>query len=752
MFTVSPDPGSTVNISNSEDKSCKVCTGSGSSRQCSTSLVLQHNTPVSVEFDCSKPQEVFTVETVQNIDCSTSSCSNHINLDGSGLQSLLDFNRRFTWNITALHKAFKLDFTKTGLRQISPSETCPDKHTFTLLASRKVLVGKYCRSGSISRAQVLGQGSFSVDIPAGQKLQNDQIDVTVGEKIRTLAKISLTLPNGTSTSELLSPNYPKSFPNDDEMEWAFQVPLYHRAAVEFRGFTQPQCWKKETAVEYHSNTRSALVLSLDEAQPQQYRGSFSMILRNCKMDRSSACGLSLNFTVTVSSLEVLCQVDLSDAKDFSLSINKVRLNSDCLMKMNSVTMRNITVTSSSKLIFTNCFPEDVEVTAKRTVDCSDLKDCLKTEVDLLVPQLPSCLPAPLSSVTWTLRPMQHGTVALTSALRQDLPEQQCNDSITVKITEEDGLTVGDFCFEGAIEKVLVHAVVSVTLKSRTGTEALRNPKPLLKASFETDIPENYIFMVSLSNSSPVFLATPSWPQGMKSSSNVSWIVSVPSKMKANLMFLNLNQPKCSKNHTTINVSRVGSIEEYYSCTEAEKAGSKITISNNFYLNMSNCEPESGHFRALTKITLQKSSSLIIIFSVVAALLIVFIIVLVLVCIIVRKKKEKLNHQVAVYNSGITTFQPGDNDDSHVYTSIEDTLVYSHLLKKGIEMGTYGDVDTYQPFTGPTDSQMPPVCNDDGDDNMEVPLPSRLSSQRGRPLPDRPPLHPAPGGQQDSAPT
>lgn len=110
----------------------------------------------------------------------------------------------------------------------------------------------------------------------------------------------------------------------------------------------------------------------------------------------------------------------------------------------------------------------------------------------------------------------------------------------------------------------------------------------------------------------------------------------------------------------------------------------------------------------------------------------------------RKKKEKLNHQVAVYNSGITAFQQGDNDDPHVYTSIEDTLVYSHLLKKGTEMGTYGDVDTYQPFTGQTDSQVP-----EGDDNMEAPLPSRLSSQRGRPLPDRPPLHPAPGGHQDS---
>lgn len=117
------------------------------------------------------------------------------------------------------------------------------------------------------------------------------------------AKISLTLPNGTSTSELLSPNYPNSFPNDAEMEWAFQVPLNHRAAVEFRSFTQPQCREKETEVQYLNITRYASVLSLDEAQPQQCRGSFSMILRNCEMDRSSASGLSLNFTVTVSSFE-----------------------------------------------------------------------------------------------------------------------------------------------------------------------------------------------------------------------------------------------------------------------------------------------------------------------------------------------------------------------------------------------------------------------------------------------------------------
>lgn len=264
--------------------------------------------------------------------CSKSSCSKNIIQDGSALQSLLSFHRRFTWNISAsLQESFRLDLTKTGLRQISPSETCPDKHTFTLLAKGEVLVGKYCRSGSISGAQVLGQGSFSVDVPAGQQLQMDQIDVSVGNRIYSklvisffvslcvflshvnksfslsaFAKISLTIPKGPSTSELLSANYPNSFPDDDEMEWNFQFPSNHKAAVEFQMFTEPQCWKKQAAMEYRRGMRSALLLSLTETQPQWLPGSFSMILRNCQMDpKASGPGLSLIFTVSVSSLEGL---------------------------------------------------------------------------------------------------------------------------------------------------------------------------------------------------------------------------------------------------------------------------------------------------------------------------------------------------------------------------------------------------------------------------------------------------------------
>lgn len=131
--------------------------------------------------------------------------------------------------------------------------------------------------------------------------------------LTALAKITLTLPKGTSSSELLSPNYPDSFPDDDVMEWYFQVPDKHKTAVQLLKLTQPHCLKKDTAVEYHSRGRGALVLRLTDPQPDQSEGNFSLTLRNCEMDRRRAGspGLSLSLKVSSSSksssgLYVIC--------------------------------------------------------------------------------------------------------------------------------------------------------------------------------------------------------------------------------------------------------------------------------------------------------------------------------------------------------------------------------------------------------------------------------------------------------------
>jgi len=72
------------------------------------------------------------------------------------------------------------------------------------------------------------------------------------------------------------------------------------------------------------------------------------------------------------------------------------------------------------------------------------------------------------------------------------------------------------------------------------------------------------------------------------------------------------------------------------------------------------------------------------------------------------------NQVSIYNPAGTTFLPGqthlpgsEEDEYHVYASIEDTLVYTHLLKKLETQEDDEQVDTYRPFTGPTDPHKPP---------------------------------------------
>jgi len=113
----------------------------------------------------------------------------------------------------------------------------------------------------------------------------------------------------------------------------------------------------------------------------------------------------------------------------------------------------------------------------------------------------------------------------------------------------------------------------------------------------------------------------------------------------------------------------------------------------------------------------------------------------------RRKKKQLSHEVSIYNPAGTNFLPGQNglpktredDESHVYDTIEDTLVYTHLLKKGAEIGIYGQTDTYQFFAGHADSQKPLVSKDSSVNDKEAHQPYRFSSQ-GPPLPNRPPSH------------
>lgn len=107
---------------------------------------------------------------------------------------------------------------------------------------------------------------------------------------------------------------------------------------------------------------------------------------------------------------------------------------------------------------------------------------------LIVPKLDSCLPMPLHSFTWHLNIPQDGTVDLvspTGSLRQSLPGQECNQALSLHVAESDGVSVGDFCFKGVIQKVRVHTNVSVTA---TVPDFSKTRGPFLNVSFSEEIP------------------------------------------------------------------------------------------------------------------------------------------------------------------------------------------------------------------------------------------------------------------------
>ncbi|XP_010883460.2 CUB domain-containing protein 1 [Esox lucius] len=741
-LTITPVQGTTLIISQSSEVSrrsaCTICNGTDLKRTCSSSGIILTNPKAaeSVEFTCPKPEEVFTVTVVWEIECTMKSCNGDITPfeSDTGTLPLQKFNRTFIWNLKApVSRAFHLNFNQMGLRQIHPSEQCPDQHTYTLLAHQdtgEAAIGTYCRNGSVSGAQVLNQGRFSLEIPGGWKLKPTVFNVSVGEEIKSLAVLKVILPEGTSSSMFLSPNYPDSFPDDDQVEWEFMVPPKHNTTVLFLNSTQPQCLKKEPAVEYHyGNMPFAVVKKLSDPQPTQRRESFSMILRNCEMNKIgiSSNGLSVRFQVSANlwSLPVLCNVDLRNEQGLTLYIRKTSPKSNCELKLNSFIQENITIPSGkiSQLSFQDCPRQKLILTASRIIECHQWKDCpaATAPIPLTVPVLESCLPAHLANIDWTLRPPQQGTVELlplNGSLRQSLPGHKCyGPDIIIVDDEEHGTTVGQFCPQGAISKIQVQTKVSIKASIKGGENLQPHSHYFLKISFTKEIGERYIFTVRPKSGFPTILATPSWPMGMKSFSTVSWIVSVPSNKEAHLLFTNISQPKCSKQHTSIRVQSLGSLKEMYSQQEDKKADREITISESFYLNMSNCMPEKGDFSVLTEITLlhkDKHPPLTIILSVVAAIVVLMVVVLAVICSVIRKRKGQLSHQVSVYNPNGTNFLPGhnrsypksgrdDQDESPIYACIDETLVYSHLLLDRVELGVRDlPVDVYHSFTGPTE--------------------------------------------------
>ncbi|KAL6457339.1 hypothetical protein MHYP_G00343020 [Metynnis hypsauchen] len=722
---VTPEPNTRVIISRKQASSdCTVCVGEGPSQTCAPEQTLSESLITTVDFSCSKPQDVFSVEVNRDLDCSKDCNYNTIHPESSIFE---DFDRTFTWDMkVAPSMAFQLDFPAPGMRQIPSSDHCPDKHTYTILMYARagaVSLGTFCRNGTISRMQVLYKGRVTLEVPRDTDLISSDFKYSRTSGSAS-AVVDATLPRGQTNTDFFSA---RDIPSDSVMKWNFVVPPMHNFTIQFLSCVKPECQSKEVKVTYQQN-KVSIEKALTDEQPTNYQGDFSLSLKNCDAVRKAGvAGFSLSYRVSVfrSGYPDNCTVDLQRFQGLSLQIENTNPASFCEFRMDSVVQEKIVVPAGSKvnLSFLDCPSDELLLTATQTIECQNLSSCSVNGILLTIPSLDLCLPTPLRQFRWDLRVPEQGSVELSSpqgSLHQSVPEQECDGSVSLLVSDTDGSNIGRFCYrsnQGTIQKVQIFSNVTISAKADGTKDLSQQQGSIFNISFKSEITETLIYTVSPLVSTSVLLATPSWPGAMQSDSTVSWIVTIPEEYSAELLFINVSQPRCERGHTRVAIQEMGSSEEE-SFREDERYNDKYDIQSSFYLNMSNCEPEHGTFAALSKISLQKKTRklLSIILAVVGALLAVMVIILAVVCVVVRKKKRLINRSSIYIPKGPVSL-PGDasysknrgENDSPVYASIDDTMVYGHLLAQDGHTdrrpGNFNgqQVGTYRTFTGPMET-------------------------------------------------
>uniref|UniRef100_A0A3Q1HUW5 CUB domain containing protein 1a n=1 Tax=Anabas testudineus TaxID=64144 RepID=A0A3Q1HUW5_ANATE len=689
-----------------------------------TSIIISR---VTSEPDCS-----VCVKTPKQTYCTAVSCSGDIVQAETTL--FPDFNRTFTWDLKVVStRTFQLDFPETGMRQIPKEETCPDEHTYSLityLRTGPAAIGTFCKGGPVTTILARYKGRVSLQVSANQKLEPVDFKLTVGPESTLIAIVKVNLPRGVSDTDFLTPNYPDSFPDKQQMQWNFTVPAMHNYTVHFRKHTDPECIKNDVEVEYLKEDKKPTKLTVTDPQPKHEQGNFNMVLRNCETN-TTLQGLSLNYRVSVMRsghpgrvVTAGTHSRLVDPK------HQIRLWSIELLYVKKI---NVAEGTKAELSFLDCLKEDMlSFCVFLTTGCQNVSSCPASS--LTVPKLDSCLPMPLHSFTWHINVPEESTVELvspTGSLRQSLPGQECNQTVSLTLTDEDGVSVGDFCSDGIIQKVQVHTNISITAKAR---DFRKTTGPFLNVSFSQEISETIIYRVTPKMSSPTVLATPNWPQGMTSFSSASWILTLPSQYQADIQFVNVSQPRCQEGHTGITVKMLGYEEEMLSHREDDPPPKTLSVPESFYLNMSNCVPEEGSFGVLTKIVLQKTSNLLPIILGIAGAFLLLLILLVVICVVMKKKKKaRTNKDSSIYMGKGNIFRPGDNhftksrseNNSHIYQSIDDAMVYGHLLNKSNYADNLPDhfkgmqVDSYRTFTGPVDGSLPVIQEPEPEPEMDL---------------------------------
>lgn len=113
-----------------------------------------------------------------------------------------------------------------------------------------------------------------------------------------VAIVKVTLPRGVSSTDFISANYPRDFPDNQQMRWDFTVPGMHNYTVQFSDHTAPECLNGSVEVEYQKKDKKVTRRTLTDPQPAHQQGDFSMVLKNCQTNRTLE-GLSLKYKVSL---------------------------------------------------------------------------------------------------------------------------------------------------------------------------------------------------------------------------------------------------------------------------------------------------------------------------------------------------------------------------------------------------------------------------------------------------------------------
>ncbi|CAM5111717.1 unnamed protein product [Natator depressus] len=716
---------------------CKICT----SQTCTYELRITAGVKENFAFLCETPEKYLVVEIQKNIDCTSGPCPfGDVHLQPSGLPRL---NRTFFWDVKANKKVgLELKFSTPWLRQIGPTDTCPDLITYSIsscIDTTTVSIGTFCRNGSVSRVKVQGGVVMALKLPWNSDLTTSGFNIANRSSIKRLCVIESTFKGETSAT-LMSANYPLGFPEDELMTWQFVVPSDLRASVIFRNYSLSNCERKEERVEYYlpGLFSSPEVFKLSDKQPANIAGNFNLSLQGCDYDDQNPGILRLLFQIVVQHPQneenATYLIDLIKERDISITIqpksrhsgHPLQFEPECLICKDPRTCeRNVTLTSGTIYrIFFLCYDlENLRITAEKTIACWDLKRCQKKIYDLTVPRAISQLPVRLDKFIWKLLAPEEINVEIMSPslkLQQHIQEQRCNTSYSygiVSTTKGKELNLGIFCPGGSIEKIQMRDNITISLKTFGRGFLNDSLNQDLKMTFVPFIKEECIFTVIPDPKAQVYLQTPNWLEGLPPYVSVSWNITVPSKQVARLAFLKERMDiACETGRAYVNIQEQKPKAEETVRREDELLPEPLHMYHHFWVNISNCKPVNKKQLSLQfwVTFVPQKTDLTVIIAVVVGVAGALSIIGIVICCTRKRKKESQNPEVGTYNVNINTQMPGrrglfkkrrQENDSHVYAVIDDAMVYGDLLKES-NGSVNPEVDVYRPFDGPVGDTPP----------------------------------------------